>query len=214
MLAGPDRLVSHLILKSANKYKLKKLDDLERTSRLGLTWANGVRRECRPQVKRAQPTFSGPWVSGSGFCCGWRLSVPTISRVRSWSSVSRARSFFALSNRGWYSASSAGGEPPGDGGAADLAGPFGVGSVQPGRVGVAAAVRLAAGVGADGEGAGQGWAGRGGDLGGDLGERRALGCGLGPCDTPSQIRGPDRCPQYIPVDRCSWEVSCGRRNPG
>src|SRR5215472_16142408 len=31
-----------------------------------------------------------------------------ISRVRSWSSLSRARSFFALSDGGWYSASSAG----------------------------------------------------------------------------------------------------------
>src|SRR5207244_3884810 len=29
-----------------------------------------------------------------------------ILRVRSWSSLSRARSFFALSNRGWYSAGS------------------------------------------------------------------------------------------------------------
>ena len=38
----------------------------------------------------------------------WGLRVSMISRVRSWSSVSRARSFFALSNRGWYSASSAG----------------------------------------------------------------------------------------------------------
>ena len=40
---------------------------------------------------------------------------------------------------------------------------------------MAAAGRLAAGVGADGEGAGQGEAGRGGELGGDPGERRLLG---------------------------------------
>jgi hypothetical protein len=60
----------------------------------------------------------------------------------------------------------AGGEPSGDGLAVDLAGPFGVGSVKPGRVGVAAAARLAAGVGADGEGAGQGEA-RLGELRGD-----------------------------------------------
>src|SRR5207245_6949712 len=45
-----------------------------------------------------------------------------------------------------------GGEPAGDGLAGDLAGPFGIGPVQPGRVGVAAAARLAAGVGGDGEG--------------------------------------------------------------
>ena len=37
------------------------------------------------------------------------------------------------------------GEPPGHGPAADLAGPFGVGAVQAGRIGVAAAVLLAAG---------------------------------------------------------------------
>jgi hypothetical protein len=54
-----------------------------------------------------------------------------------------------------------GGEPAGDGLAADFAGPFGVGAVQGGRVGVAAAVGLAAGVGADGQGAGQGEAGGG-----------------------------------------------------
>ena len=46
-----------------------------------------------------------------------------------------------------------GGEPPGDGLAADLAGPLGVRAVQLRRVGVAAAAGLAAGVGADGEGA-------------------------------------------------------------
>src|SRR6516162_9580276 len=77
-------------------------------SRLKLTWANGVWREWRPRVNRAQPTLSGPRVSGSAFCRGWQLSAPAISRVRSWSSPSRVRSFFALSNRGWYSASSAG----------------------------------------------------------------------------------------------------------
>src|SRR6516162_11058086 len=67
-----------------------------------------------------------------------------------------------------------GGEPAGDGLAGDLAGPFGVGAVQPGRVGVAAAAWLAAGVGADGEGAGEGEA-RGGELGGDPVAGRALG---------------------------------------
>jgi hypothetical protein len=52
------------------------------------------------------------------------------------------------------------GEAAGDGLPADLAGPFGVGTVQTGRVGAAAAVAFAARVGADGEGAGQGEAGR------------------------------------------------------
>jgi hypothetical protein len=68
-----------------------------------------------------------------------------ISKVRSWSSLSRARSFFALSDRGRYSSSS-GGEPAGDCLAADLAGPFGVGAVQSWRAAAAAAIRLAAGV--------------------------------------------------------------------
>src|SRR6266852_5956045 len=67
------------------------------------------------------------------------------------------------------------GEPAGDGPAVYLAGPFGVGAVQGGRVAVASAGRLAAGVGADGEGAGQGGPGRFGELGGDLVQGRALG---------------------------------------
>jgi hypothetical protein len=58
------------------------------------------------------------------------------------------------------------GDEPGDGLAADLAGPLPVGAVQDGRVGVAAAAGLAAPVGADGDGAGQGGA-RGGEPGGD-----------------------------------------------
>src|ERR1035438_6966371 len=74
----------------------------------------------------AAPVFTfGPYLPGSGaggglptvsgllFRSGWRygswaLLSPVISKVRSWSSLSRARSFFAWSNRGWYSASSAG----------------------------------------------------------------------------------------------------------
>jgi RNA polymerase sigma-70 factor (ECF subfamily) len=81
-------------------------NELERFSRLGLTWANGPWAEGCPQVKRAQPTFSGG--SGSGLDCCWVLPGSMISRVRSWSSASRARSFLALSNSGWYSVSSAG----------------------------------------------------------------------------------------------------------
>jgi hypothetical protein len=42
-----------------------------RTSRLGLTWADGVWLEGCPQVKRAQPTFSG--VRGSGSAGLWLL---------------------------------------------------------------------------------------------------------------------------------------------
>src|SRR5215469_8955118 len=61
-----------------------------------------------------------------------------------------------------------GGEPAGDGLAADLSGPFGVGAVPGGGAGVAAAAGLAAFVGAHDQGAGQGGAGRGGELGGDL----------------------------------------------
>src|ERR1700722_11979819 len=47
------------------------------------------------------------------------------------------------------------GEAAGDGLAGDLAGPFGVGAVEAGRAGVAAAVRLAASGGPGGEGGGQ-----------------------------------------------------------
>ncbi len=70
-----------------------------------------------------------------------------------------AEFFFALSNKGWYSASSAGVSLAGDGLAADLAGPFGIRAVEAGRAGVAAAGRLAAGAGAHRQGAGQGEAG-------------------------------------------------------
>src|SRR5450755_1723694 len=66
------------------------------------------------------------------------------------------------------------GEPPGHGLAADLAGPFGVGAVEAGRLGVAAAAGLAAGVGADGQSAGQGEA-RAGELSGDPVAGRLLG---------------------------------------
>src|SRR5262249_16121066 len=55
-----------------------------------------------------------------------------------------------------------GAQPAGDGLAVDLAGPLGVGAVQDGRVVVAAAGRLAAGVGAHGQGGGPGGAGGGG----------------------------------------------------
>jgi hypothetical protein len=182
----------------------------EWSSRLGVSWANGVWLEGRPQVKRAQPTFSGPRVSGSGLW--WReLSVSMISRVRSWSSVTRARSFFALSNRGWYSASSAGVSrrvmvlPP------DLAGPFGVGAVQAGRVSVAAAVRLAAGVGADGEGAGQGEA-RLGEPGGDPVPGRALGCGW--FHAPHRLRsaGPRAFHSIFLWTGGIREASCGQKS--
>ena len=65
------------------------------------------------------------------------------------------------------------GEGPGDGAAADLAGPGGVGAVQDGRVGVAVAAGPLAAGGAAGERAGQGDA--------DLGE---LGLDLLVCPWP------------------------------
>jgi hypothetical protein len=80
----------------------------ERSSRIGLAWKNEAWLEGCPQVKRSLSTRSGGCRSGSGPCCCRGLSGSMICKVRSWSSASRARSFFALSNRGWYSASSAG----------------------------------------------------------------------------------------------------------
>ena len=51
-----------------------------RTSRLGLTWANGDRAEGCPRVKGARPALCGGWVSGSGLeSCSRRpglLAVP------------------------------------------------------------------------------------------------------------------------------------------
>src|SRR6516165_11775179 len=101
-----------------------------------------------------------------------------------------------------------GGEPAGDGLAGDLAGPFGVGAVQPWRVGVAAAAGLAAGVGADGEGAGQGEA-RGGELGGDPVAGRALGCGWFHATHRFRFLGP--APVHSIV---LWTGSPGRAHAG
>src|SRR5208337_2508072 len=46
---------------------------LVRSSRLGLTWADGGRVGCCPQVKRASPTCSG--AAGSGTAGLWRLGA-------------------------------------------------------------------------------------------------------------------------------------------
>jgi hypothetical protein len=67
-----------------------------------------------------------------------------------------AAELFGVVEQGLVLGELGGGKPAGDGLAGDLAGPFGVGAVEAGRAGVAAAALLAAGVGADGEGAGQG----------------------------------------------------------
>ena len=72
--------------------------------------------------------------------------------------VDQRAEFLRVVEQGLVFGELARGEPSGHGLAADLAGPFCIRAVQPGRVGAAAAVRLAAGVGADDEGAGQGGA--------------------------------------------------------
>src|ERR1700722_2074388 len=97
--------------------------------------------------------------------------------------------FAGVVEQGLVAGELGGGEAAGDGLAVDLAGPFGVGAVQAGRVGVAAAVLLAAGVGADGEGAGQGEACPG-KLGGDPVAGRALGCGWFHVTHRLRSRGP------------------------
>jgi hypothetical protein len=76
--------------------------------------------------------------------------------VRSCSSLSSATQFLRFVEQGLVFGEFGGGEAAGDGSAADFAGPLGVGAVEAGRVGVAAAPGFAACVGADGEGAGQG----------------------------------------------------------
>src|SRR2546429_8789654 len=83
--------------------------NLVRSSRLGMAWGNGALVEGCPQVKRAVTTLSGGYRSGSAG--GLRLLAAVCLddfEGGSWSSASRARSFFALSNKGWYSVSSAG----------------------------------------------------------------------------------------------------------
>ena len=78
-----------------------------------------------------------------------------MARLSSSSSPISSRSRLWLSNQGCVVGELAVGEDAGGGLAVLLAGPLVVGAVQPGRVGVAAAVRAAAAGHPVGEGAGQ-----------------------------------------------------------
>jgi hypothetical protein len=64
---GPARTFPLLLHESAGERAYRCPGNVERSSRLGLTWADGVWLGRRPQVKRARPTFSG----GCGSGCGW-----------------------------------------------------------------------------------------------------------------------------------------------
>src|SRR5437867_1503658 len=151
-----------------------------RSSRLGLTWADGVWLGCCPQVKRALPTLSGGCRSGSA--ARWPRSRPA-----AWLAVPAGvglgdgeAEFLEFGDElaqpavvvepGAVVGELLIGQDAGGGLAVFLAGPLVVGAVQPGRVGAAAAAGVPAAGHPVGEGAGQREAGAGeagGDLGGD-----------------------------------------------
>src|SRR2546429_151281 len=115
------------------------------------------------------------------FCGRYGSVVPPssmICRVRSWSSGSRARSFFALSNKGWYAASSAGDHRGGKGLSPVLRGPLAEGAGHRGGGGWAPRGRLSAGVGGGGGGS-AGLGGGGGNVRSVPGAARAGGGGGG-----------------------------------
>src|SRR5215813_1424122 len=117
----------------------------------------------RPQVKPVMST---------GFCRVCRLWWRAVGGLDDGEGEflefgEQGAEFFGVVEQGLPGGELFGGEPAGDGFAADFAGPFGVGAVPGGGAGVAAAAGLAAFVGAHEQGARQGGAGRGGELGGD-----------------------------------------------
>ena len=162
----------------------EKFAELERSSRLGLTWGNGVWLGGCPQVKRALPTLSGG--------CRFRFSARLAAlRRAAWLAVPAGvglgdgeAEFLEFGDElaeaavvvepGAVVGELVVGQDAGGGLAVFLAGPLVVGAVQLRGVGVAAAAGVAAAGHPVGEGAGQreGGAGEaGGDLGGD-GRRR------------------------------------------
>ena len=151
--------------------------ELVRSSRLGLTWVNVAWPMGCPRVKRAPPTLSG----GSG-SAGWLdcLALPAGvgfegGGAEGFEPGEELAEPAVVVDPGLVVAVLVDGEPAADGFPGDLAGPLPVRAVQPGRVGVAAAVGAAAAGAPLGDRAGQDHAGGGdgGELGGDL-----LGFGL------------------------------------
>ena len=150
--------------------------ELERSSRLGLTWGNGAWVGGCPQVKRALPTLSGGCRSGSGGSAG-------AGRVR-WLAVPAGVGFgdgeaevlefgdelaqaAVVVEPGAVVGELVVGQDAGGGLAVFLAGPLVVGAVQPGRVGVAAAVRAGRSGSSGRRGCRAGRSPRAAELGGD-----------------------------------------------
>src|SRR5439155_10098750 len=149
-------------------------ENLVRSSRLGLTCADGRRLGGCPQVKRALPTLSGDFCSGSAgqSAC---LAFPAGVSVEGGGAegLKPGEQFVqppVVVDPGRVVAVLFGAEPAADGLRGDLAGPLPVRAVQAGRVGVAAAVAAAAAGAPLGDRAGQhhAWAGDGGELCGGL----------------------------------------------
>ncbi len=117
--------------------------------------------------------LSGPRPRGYAVVCRVRgcRAASTACRVRSWISASRPRSCGRC--RTGLPAALLGGQAAGDGSCLRSCGSTRRRAVQNGRVVVAAAAGLAAGVGAHDQGAGQGGPGGGGELGRDLVQGRA-----------------------------------------
>src|SRR5260370_31407366 len=147
---------------------------LVRSSRLGLSCADEGRRGACPRVKRAVPTVLwGGWVviggGGAGCALPARVGVER-GGSEGFEPGEQLAQRAVVVDPGLVVLVLLGAEPAADGAGGDLAGPLPVRAVQPGRVGVAAAVAVAAAGAPLGERAGQDHA-RGGDgreLGGDL----------------------------------------------
>jgi hypothetical protein len=115
--------------------------DLVRSSHLGLTWANGVRPECYPQVKRAPPTLCGGFGSGSAGRLAW-LAFPAGVGVEGGGAEGLEPGEQVVQppvvvDPGLVVAVLLRAEPAADGFRGDLAGPLPVGAVQAGRGGSA-----------------------------------------------------------------------------
>jgi hypothetical protein len=138
----------------------------KRSSRLGLTWADGVWLGSCPQVKRALPTLSGGCRSGSAargrawVRAAW-LAVPAgvglgDGEAEGFEFGDELAQAAVIVEPGAVVGELVVGQDAGGGLAVFLAGPLVVGAVEAGRVGVAAAVRPAAAGHPVGEGSGQG----------------------------------------------------------
>src|SRR5713226_2097610 len=146
-----------------------------RSSRLAVTWDDASLLTACPQGKRAAPTVLWGGLAGIGGSGPGSLLPARVGFEGGGAEGLEPGKQFAqppvVVDPGLVVVVLLGAEPPADGLGGDLAGPLPVRAVQPGRVGAAGAVAVAAAGAPFGDRAGQhhAGAGDGGELGGDLG---------------------------------------------